>query len=146
MSRGLTFSVEHLRDVQVLLSHLEGGVQVTDGVVLKKHTISVTHVHAKRLHGEARQPRQFWWVFWRREINLIKKCFSFRVLAGFWRANSSAVSNSVASHPTLRDAILANILINTLNQACDPQVQYCDGLSFWVLFNELKSVHRKKYF
>lgn len=49
---------------------------------------------------------------------------------GRW-ANSSAVSNSVASHPTLRDAILANILINTLNQACDLQVQYCDGLSFW---------------
>ena len=31
---GLTFSVEHLGDVQVLLSHLEGGVQVTDGVIL----------------------------------------------------------------------------------------------------------------
>lgn len=30
----LTFSVKHLGDVQELLSHLEGSVQVTNGVVL----------------------------------------------------------------------------------------------------------------
>lgn len=31
----LAFSVEHLGDVQELLGHLEGGVQVADGVVLR---------------------------------------------------------------------------------------------------------------
>ena len=30
----LTFCIQHLRDVQVLLGHLKGGVQVADGVVL----------------------------------------------------------------------------------------------------------------
>lgn len=72
--------------------------------------------------------------------------FQLQSFGRIWRANSRIVSNSVASHPTLKDAILANILINTLNQACDLQVQCFDGLSFWVLFNELKSVHRKKIF
>lgn len=34
---GLTFGVEHLGDVQELLSHLESGVQVPDGVILRAH-------------------------------------------------------------------------------------------------------------
>lgn len=34
-----TFSVKHLRDVQELFSHLEGGVQVADGVVLERDTL-----------------------------------------------------------------------------------------------------------
>lgn len=33
-----TFSIKHLRDVQELFSHLEGRVQVTDGVVLQRDT------------------------------------------------------------------------------------------------------------
>lgn len=33
-----TFSIKHLRDVQELFSHLEGSVQVTNGVVLQRHT------------------------------------------------------------------------------------------------------------
>jgi len=39
----LTFSVEHLGDVQELLGHLESRVQVPDGVVLQTHTITVRH-------------------------------------------------------------------------------------------------------
>ena len=30
----LTFCIQHLRDIQVLLGHLKGGVQVADGVIL----------------------------------------------------------------------------------------------------------------
>lgn len=33
-----TFSIKHLRDVQKLFSHLEGSVQVTNGVVLQRDT------------------------------------------------------------------------------------------------------------
>lgn len=33
-----TFSIKHLRDVQELFRHLEGSVQVTDGVVLQRDT------------------------------------------------------------------------------------------------------------
>lgn len=74
--------------------------------------------------------------------------FQFQSFGRIWRANSRAVSNSVASHPTLKDAILdkANILINTLNQSCDLQVQYFGGLSFWVLSNELKFSSQEKIF
>ena len=39
----LTFSVKHLGDVQELLSHLEGGVQVTDGVILQTHRSTVNY-------------------------------------------------------------------------------------------------------
>lgn len=38
-----TFSIEHLGDVQELLSHIEGGVQVANGVVLQKHRAAVKH-------------------------------------------------------------------------------------------------------
>ncbi len=44
--RGLTFSVKHLGDVQELLSHLEGSVQVTNRVVLQADTLTVRHTHA----------------------------------------------------------------------------------------------------
>lgn len=36
-----TFSVKHLGDVQELLGHLEGSVQVTNGVVLRGDIITV---------------------------------------------------------------------------------------------------------
>lgn len=38
-----TFSVKHLGDVQELLSHLEGSVQIANGVILKGDTVTVRH-------------------------------------------------------------------------------------------------------
>ena len=40
-----TFSIKHFGDVQELFSHLEGSVQVTNGVVLWGDTVTVRHVH-----------------------------------------------------------------------------------------------------